>query len=140
MKLVDLIRRADELVEQAEKLLQTTYTSEFGDHVDRRQFAGFRVAVLSFLINCFGREHPYYAEFDAKVTSSAPYDVERGEGILRAAHEELAGGWIHSTRGIVSAEVFSDFMEMGDHLLTEGYKDPAAVMIGSVLEEHLRQL
>jgi hypothetical protein len=29
---------------------------------------------------------------------------------------------------------------MADHLLQEGYKDPAAVMIGSALEEQLRQL
>ena len=29
---------------------------------------------------------------------------------------------------------------MSKHLLDEKYKDPAAVMIGSVLEEHLRQL
>lgn len=29
---------------------------------------------------------------------------------------------------------------MASHLLDEGYKDPAAVMIGGVLEEHLRQL
>jgi len=29
---------------------------------------------------------------------------------------------------------------MAEHLLEQGYKDPAAVLIGSVLEEHLRQL
>jgi len=29
---------------------------------------------------------------------------------------------------------------MAEHLLSNGYKDPAAVMVGSVLEEHLRQL
>lgn len=29
---------------------------------------------------------------------------------------------------------------MSEHLLNENYKDPAAVMIGSILEEHLRQL
>jgi hypothetical protein len=29
---------------------------------------------------------------------------------------------------------------MAEHLLSEGYKDATAVMIGSVLEEHLRQL
>ena len=33
-----------------------------------------------------------------------------------------------------------DSLEMAQHLLNEGYKDPAAVMAGSVLEEHLRQL
>ena len=32
------------------------------------------------------------------------------------------------------------FLEMAHQLLAEGYKDPAAVMAGSVLEEHLRQL
>ena len=37
-------------------------------------------------------------------------------------------------------EVFADFIEMAEHLLDERYKDPAAVIIGSVLEEHLRQL
>jgi hypothetical protein len=29
---------------------------------------------------------------------------------------------------------------MADHLLEQGYKDPSAVIIGSVLEEHLRKL
>jgi hypothetical protein len=29
---------------------------------------------------------------------------------------------------------------MADHVLSEGYKDPSAVLIGSVLEEHLRKL
>ena len=38
------------------------------------------------------------------------------------------------------AEVFADFLEMAEHLLTEGYKDPSAVLIGGVLEEHLRAL
>ena len=43
-------------------------------------------------------------------------------------------------KGLVAAELFADFLEMADHLLELGYKDPAAVIIGSVLEEHLRQL
>ena len=43
-------------------------------------------------------------------------------------------------KGIVSAEIFSDFLEMARRLLSEKYKDAAAIMIGSVLEEHLRQL
>ena len=41
---------------------------------------------------------------------------------------------------LVSAEIFSDFLEMAAHVLEQDYKDPAAVMIGTVLEENLRQL
>lgn len=52
----------------------------------------------------------------------------------------MKGGWIHTVKGIVAAEIFSDFLEMASHLLDQGYKDPAAVMVGGVLEEHLRQL
>jgi hypothetical protein len=59
-------------------------------------------------------------------------------GILTAIRDELAGGWIQTTRGLVSADVFADFLEMAEHLLSENYKDAAAVMIGGVLEEHLR--
>lgn len=41
---------------------------------------------------------------------------------------------------LVSSEVFSDFLEEASYLLAEGYKDAAAVMIGSVLEQNIRQL
>lgn len=43
-------------------------------------------------------------------------------------------------KDLVTAEIFSDFLEMAKYLLDENYKDASAVMIGSVLEEHLRQL
>jgi hypothetical protein len=66
--------------------------------------------------------------------------IATGLGILNAVSKEIEGGWLFTIRTLVSADIFSDFLEMADHLLKEGYKDPAAVMIGSVLEEHLRQL
>jgi hypothetical protein len=53
---------------------------------------------------------------------------------------ELKGGWVITARGLVAAELFADFLDMAGYLLSEGYKDAAAVMTGSVLEEHLRQL
>ena len=61
-------------------------------------------------------------------------------GVLNAARLEVSGGWAITTTGLVSAEIFSDFLEMASYLLELNYKDPAAVVSGSVLEEHLRQL
>jgi hypothetical protein len=40
----------------------------------------------------------------------------------------------------VHADLFSDFIEMADHLLARGFKDPAAVVAGSVLEIHAKKL
>jgi hypothetical protein len=56
---------------------------------------------------------------------------------LRSAYEAGALGRVSQ---LVRAEVFGDFLEMAEYLLDEGYKDAAVVMVGSVLEEHLRKL
>ncbi|MDQ6985209.1 MAG: hypothetical protein Q9M91_02850 [Candidatus Dojkabacteria bacterium] len=38
------------------------------------------------------------------------------------------------------SEIFTDFLEMASHILSQGYKDPAASLIGAVLEDGLRKL
>ena len=88
----------------------------------------------------FGAEHTFHTDFLHRVKSNIPRDVTSGRGILRAVKQEIDGGWLFSLKGLVSAEIFGDFLEMAQYLLSEGYKDPAAVMIGGVLEEHLRNL
>jgi hypothetical protein len=70
------------------------------------------------------------------VAGNQAFRIQVGIGILTAARNEIAGGWLFTTKGLVSAELFSDFLDMASHLLAEKYKDPAAVMAGSVLEEH----
>jgi hypothetical protein len=141
MKLHDLIKRVDELIAIGEKTLETTSSSEFGSSVETSQYRLFRSASLSFLLKSFGANHPYYNEFDDQVAADKQPDrVKAGLGVLRAVKNEMEGGWSISVKTLISAEIFSDFLEMAFYLLTEDYKDAAAVMIGSTLEEHLRQL
>lgn len=61
-------------------------------------------------------------------------------GVLEAVRYELENGLLDDIQKLLKADIFADFLEMGDHLLKEGYKDPAAVIIGSVLEDTLRKL
>jgi uncharacterized protein (DUF2164 family) len=61
-------------------------------------------------------------------------------GILKAIKYELQNGLLDNITSLLQAEIFADFLEMGEHLLKEGYKDAAAVIIGSVLEDSLRKL
>ncbi len=61
-------------------------------------------------------------------------------GVLKALQRDVTAGYAKSVGEIISGEVFSDFLDMADHLLEQNYKDPAAVLAGSVLEEHLRKL
>ena len=140
MHLEGLVQRIDQLIRNVDEVIQTEKRGAAGSYVSAELFHAFRSASLSFLFRTFGKDHTHYDEFNSQVTDSSPYCAKIGRGILSAAREDLASGWLTTTKGLVSAEIFSDFLEMAQHLLDEGYKDPAAVMAGSVLEEHLRQL
>lgn len=140
MNLVDFAKRADEIIAMADRVLPTFVVSAYGISYDVEAYNIFRSAGLSFLAKTFGSAHSYYKEFERITAEGYESTAKAGRGILVAARDEVVGGWAVTTRGIVSAEIFGDFIEMAQYLLAENYKDPAAVMAGSVLEEHLRQL
>jgi hypothetical protein len=59
---------------------------------------------------------------------------------FEAAREDYEGGYCNSLRNLVHAEVFSIELEQASELLRAGYKTPAAVVAGVVLETTLRGL
>ena len=141
MQLSDLSKRIGQLLEQSSGVLATKrYIQYGGDYVDSGALSGLRASVLSFIAMVYGKEHSHYSEFDAATNNSYESSAKKGHAILLSIQNELEGGWVFSVKQLVSAEIFSDFLEMAEHLLSQGYKDPAAVMIGSVLEENLRQI
>lgn len=108
---------------------------------DPGSFQQFRSGSLSCLLQLFGQQHPYFRDFESRVTS--PFreeDIQAGLGIMEAVKKELEQGWLVTAMGLISADIFSDYLEMARHLLDEGYKDAAAVIAGSTLEFHLRQI
>jgi hypothetical protein len=61
-------------------------------------------------------------------------------GALAALRADVEAGYMRTLEELVHADVFGDFLEMAEELVGKGYKDAAAVIAGSVLEAHLRQL
>jgi len=142
MVLKDIEVRIDKLVAQAVAALGNARRSQSSSTpaLVPEEWAELRAAGLAFIESTFGREHSYYVEYSRKLASSWDYEGKYALGILRAIQDQIKSGWVTTTRGIVSGEVFSDFLEMAEHLVGENYKDPAAVLAGGVLEEHLRFL
>ena len=140
MKLQDFVIRAEQLIKQADQVLGTEQRNDYGRWVDDELFTAFRASSLSFLKNLYRETHPFYQDFTGRCKHSDPSNTRAGRGIIVAVLDELKGGWLVSTKGLVSAEIFADFLEMAKYLLDQNYKDAAAVITGSVLEEHLRQL
>jgi hypothetical protein len=67
-------------------------------------------------------------------------DLRHLVGILEALKDAYADGYMTTLTEIIDGEVFSDLLDTADHHLQLGQKDAAAVVLGSVLEEHLRRL
>jgi len=68
------------------------------------------------------------------------YNIQLLLGVLKALRSDYLAGYLQELHELIHADIFSDFLEMAEYLLNEGYKDASAVIIGGVLEEHLRKL
>ena len=66
--------------------------------------------------------------------------VERLVGVLQALSKDIENGCLQSFAELVHGELFSDFLDMAHYLVEKDYKDAGAVIAGSSLEGHLRQL
>jgi hypothetical protein len=66
--------------------------------------------------------------------------VPQLHGVLSALRADYQAGYLRAVEELIHADVFTDFLEMAEELLKKKYKDASAVIVGSVLEEHLRKL
>lgn len=66
--------------------------------------------------------------------------VKSVAGILLALRADYEGGYLRTLEELVRADLFADFLEMAVELNGKGYRGPAAVVAGSVLEGHLRNI
>ncbi|MBN1517370.1 hypothetical protein JXA32_12475 [Candidatus Sumerlaeota bacterium] len=145
-----LIQRVEELIEQGKKVTEAWFTHKIegrpggriytAKFVEAGKLMGFKTAALSFIERVYGSTHPHFNEFQKGVKSHRLEHAEIGIAILESIRDEIQGDWLFTIKGLITAEVFADFIEMANYLLESKYKDPAAVVAGSVLEEHLRQL
>jgi hypothetical protein len=135
---IKLLKRCSDIITLGEKS-QIANDKMQPDSNANELFYSLKSSLESFIILLYGQDHPHY-KIVSNVHGSRWFIIKSFLGVLSTIKTEIEEGWLNSIKGIVSAEIFADFLEMADHLLKEKYKDPAAVIIGGVLEEHIRQL
>ena len=138
---MDRLEKQGSEVLKTKKVVRLEFTSD--ESVDGIAFKIFSVSVSSFIDKFYGSDHLYYLE--SQKSHGSFYNSAKGTeillGILRVIREEFESGFFYfNLKGLISGEIFSDYLEMAEHLLDEGYKDAADVIISSSLESHLRQL
>ncbi len=130
-----IIKRIDELLFKADQVLATEEKFE----VDTMLFAEWKTGVQSLISNLLGKEHVYFENFSL-VKNPAPRAVRVGFGILKALREDYERGFLTEIKTLITGEIFTDFLEMAEHLIKNEYKDPAASLIGAVLEDGLKKI
>ena len=137
-----LLTRIDTLIDKA-KLTVTTIRRDPDDvvsYVDGSLMKATRVSGLSFIEKLFGTDHSYYKEFDLESSNDYDYNATKSLVILEQIREEIEQGLIYSMKSLISADIFTDFIEMAEHLHENQYSLAAAVVAGSALESHLKSL
>ncbi len=130
--------RSEELVVEEDPDDEDVEIEEY--YVDEMLFHQFRASALTFLNQLFGKKYFLTKDFNEQVFQATKENVEIGIGMMKSVQFDLENGYLESVRSLITGEVFSDFLDMAEHLLKEDYKDPAAVLAGGVLEDHLRKL
>lgn len=136
-KLDQLITDANPFLAKAKKAEESVLMLH---ELRKGEYSSYTSSVLHFFTLILNHSSPYIHEYNKSATTYTYKCVQNGIDVLQRIKQDVKDGWLVDTKGIISAEIFSDFLEMAEHLLDENYKDPAAVVIGSVLEEHLRNL
>lgn len=133
----------DELISMFEEIKTSNKYDDWSDieHDDASEFIAAAVAAIHRIAGAGSQ----FAKQANKVIEQYPGYRRRQAtphvgGIVRSLRHAVASGYLASVQELIHADMFSDFLEMAEHLLVEGYKDPAAVLTGGVLEEHLRKL
>ena len=89
-----------------------------------------------------GKNSAYYrqAEEIIKTGGYQGYVCTQIIGVVDSLKIDVESDFLKSHEELIHGELFSDFIDMARHLSSEGYKDPAAVIAGSTLESHIKNL
>ncbi len=139
-----IVARLDALCIEGKTLVNTQFTPKnvlFAQtYVSYGPFQGWLAQSRFALVSLLSESHVYVKAFDSAVQQNLLGHLNAGVSILERVNHDLANGHFRTLRGLLSAELFDDFLEMANHLLDQDYKDPAAMLIGAVLESALKKI
>lgn len=142
-------KEIDLLVSLGDKIVQQASSADSGFEGNDLVNVSSWVTRLGQLIRkLYGENSQNFDNYNAAISIDNFYNIHRNwyghisqlQGIALAVKHDIENDLLGSIKGLLQADLFADFLEIGEHLLEEGYKDAAAVTIGAVLGDGLRKL
>lgn len=136
-----ILRQIDTVLE---KWMEARSRSKYEDCSDLGIEVPELITILAAAIERLAPPRSRYAEHARaalkKSGENEAHNLTVLPGILKALRADYEAGYLRSIHEIIHGDIFGDFLDMAGYLLQEGYKDPAAVLAGGVLEEQMRKL
>lgn len=132
------------IVNEYDAILKRAKYEDGSDQINRQTLMALRTRWVAAVERAAGRNSQYAKQCQAPI-APGPHATEwqalAGQvGVVRALVHDIQKGYTRSIEELTRGDLFSDFLEMAEHLLDTHYKDAAAVIAGSSLEAHLRAL
>ncbi len=137
MAINDMVKQLDELIKEAEKLTGTKMRYD-DPKIPRVQILANRLEAAVTRLTMQGSV--YAQQLKRGGGFSAQARMEHNQQVAVSLRDDLQAGWTETVVELVHADTYGDYLEMADALLEKAYKDPAAVIVGTSLEVHLRAL
>jgi len=133
------------LINEGESILKKCgyFIGKFGSsHPSDLEYNKWYSSVKNLIEKSCGKDGIHYKQIEYVYTKNggASYDMPKCLGVVESAYEDFKSDLLEDTKAIITAEVFTDFIEQAEYLLNEGYKLPTAVLMRGVLEDSLRTL
>ena len=133
-----------EIIDEYQEVLSRAKHSDASDVLSTLDVSALITRCVAAVERASGRQ----SQYSLRMTEILSRKYHSGDwsalgyavGIVQALLNDLQKGFTNSIEELLHANVFSDFIEMAEHLVNNGYKDAAAVITGSTLEVHLKQL
>ena len=132
--------RLDQLLMQYEYLRKSCQYDDLSDSNNKILIETWETQCLAAIIDIAGENSIYYRQSFQEYNGNKTLYISKIVGAIKALARDIKKGYLDSVRSLIHADIFSDFLEMAEYLLKEGYKDAAAVLCGGVLEEHICKL
>ena len=137
------LQQLDEVISAYEDAKRQAREDDFSDFLSEADARALETRCLAAIERASGESSTYVSRARAilQQTKGHPwYFIHSLVGIAKSLRHDLDKDYLKSVEELIHADLFGDYLEMAEHLNQAGYKDAAAVISGSTLEAHLKQL
>lgn len=137
------IKQLDEIIKDFNAIKAKAKYDDLSGNTETEEITTALTKSKAAIARIVGNKSEYYKDVEEilkRTNIQEGIKLKHVIGSVLALKSDLQNDYLKSFSEIIQSEVFSDYLEMAEHLLKEGYKDPSTVLVGSTLEVHLREL